>query len=76
VEFINTLLSVKDRVLAAIGTRGGVRWCATSREIEVSISDGVNGIFHWFNPSGRTMTLPIVLKSVTSWNPKDLYKPV
>jgi len=31
--------------------------CATSRKIAGSIPDGVNGIFHWHNPSGRTMAL-------------------
>jgi hypothetical protein len=41
----------------------GTRWrswlghCATSRKITGSISVGVTGIFHWHNPSGRTMTL-------------------
>ena len=41
----------------------GTRWrslfrhCATSRKVADSIPDGVNGIFHWHNPSGRTMTL-------------------
>jgi 16S rRNA U1498 N3-methylase RsmE len=43
---------------------------------EVSIFDGVNEIFHWFNPSGRNTALLIVLKSVTSWNPKSRSKPV
>ena len=31
--------------------------CATSRKVAGSIPDGVIGIFHWHNPSGRTMTL-------------------
>ena len=41
----------------------GARWrtwlrhCATSRKIAGSIPDGVIGIFHWHNPSGRTMAL-------------------
>jgi hypothetical protein len=30
---------------------------ATSRKVAGSIPDGVIGIFHWFNPSGRTMAL-------------------
>jgi len=29
----------------------------TSRKAAVSIPDGVSGIFHWYNPSGRTMAL-------------------
>ena len=42
---------------------GGTRWCswlrhcATSRKGAGSISDGVIGIFHWHNISGRTMAL-------------------
>jgi len=30
---------------------------ATSRKVAGSIPDGVNGILHWHNPSGRTMAL-------------------
>jgi len=30
---------------------------ATSRKVAGSIPDGVTGIFHWHNPSGRTMAL-------------------
>ena len=39
----------------------GMRWhswlrhCATSRKVVGSIPDGVIGIFHWHNPSGRTV---------------------
>jgi len=33
--------------------------CATSRKIEGLIPDGVIWIFHWRNPSGRTMTLGV-----------------
>ena len=42
---------------------GGTRWrswlrhCAKSRKVAGSIPDGVIGIFHWRNPSGRTMAL-------------------
>jgi len=42
---------------------GGTRWrsllshWATSRKVAVSIPDGAIGIFHWHNPSGRTMAL-------------------
>jgi hypothetical protein len=42
------------------GTRSGRSWlrhCATSRWFAGSIPDGVTGIFHWHNPSGRTLTL-------------------
>jgi len=34
-----------------------LRHCAARRKISGSISDGVIGIFHGHNPSGRTMTL-------------------
>jgi hypothetical protein len=41
----------------------GTRWCSwlrhctARRKVAGSIPDGVSGIFHWHNPSGRTMTL-------------------
>jgi len=34
-----------------------LRHCATSRKVTGSIPDSVTGIFHWHNPSGRTMAL-------------------
>ena len=34
-----------------------LRHCATSRKVAGLIPDGVIGIFHWHNPSGRTMAL-------------------
>jgi hypothetical protein len=34
-----------------------LRCCATNRKVAVSIPDGVIGIFHWRNPSDRTMEL-------------------
>jgi len=37
--------------------RSWLRHCATNRKVAGSIPDGVIGIFHWHNPSGRTMTL-------------------
>jgi hypothetical protein len=37
--------------------RSWLRLCATSRKVAVSILDSVIGIFHWHNPSGRTMAL-------------------
>jgi hypothetical protein len=37
--------------------RSWLRYCATSRKVAGSISDGVIGIFHWLNPSNRTMAL-------------------
>ena len=37
--------------------RGWLRHCATSWKVTGSIPNGVIGIFHWHNPSGRTMAL-------------------
>ena len=34
-----------------------LRRCATNRKVAGSIPNGVNGIFHWHNPSDRTMAL-------------------
>jgi len=34
-----------------------LRCCATNRKVAVSIPAGVIGIFHWHNPSDRTMAL-------------------
>jgi hypothetical protein len=34
-----------------------LRYCATNRKVAGSIPDGVIGIFHWHNPSDRTMAL-------------------
>jgi hypothetical protein len=37
--------------------RSWLRHCATSWKVAGSITDGVIRIFHWHNPSGRTMAL-------------------
>ena len=37
--------------------RSWLRHCATSRKVAVSIPHGFIGIFHWHNPSGRTVAL-------------------
>jgi hypothetical protein len=37
--------------------RSWLRHYATSRKVAGSIPDGVTGISHWHNPSGRTMAL-------------------
>ena len=41
------------------GTRWRSWWrhCATSQKVAVSVLDAAIGIFHWHNPSGRTMAL-------------------
>jgi len=48
-NYIGTLL------LIAWGTP--LRHCATNRKVASSLPDGFTGIFHWRNPSGRTMAL-------------------
>jgi hypothetical protein len=42
--------------LIRVWWRSWLRYCATSRKFAGSILDGV-GIFHWHNPSGRTVAL-------------------
>ena len=37
--------------------RSWLRHCATSWKVAGSIPDGVIGIFHWHNPTGRTIAL-------------------
>jgi hypothetical protein len=37
--------------------RSWLRHCTTSRKVAGSVPDGVMGIFHLHNPSGRTMTM-------------------
>ena len=37
--------------------RNSLRHCSTSRKVAGSILKAVIGIFHWLNPSGRTMAL-------------------
>jgi hypothetical protein len=34
-----------------------LRHCVTNRKVAGSITDGVNGIFHWHNLFGHTMAL-------------------
>ena len=56
--------------------RSSLRHCARSPKFAGSIPDGVSGIFHWLNPSGRTMALgsiqPLTAMSTrnTSWGVK------
>ena len=57
--------------------RSWLRHCATSLKVAGSISDGVIGIFHWHNPSGRTVALeltqPLTEMSTSniSWEAKE-----
>ena len=70
------------RLVQPQSTQRGTRWRswlrhrATRRKVAGSIPDGVTGIFHWHNPSGRTMALgstqPLTEMSTrnTSWGVK------
>jgi hypothetical protein len=49
--------SQQDFVTTCKGWHSWFRHCATSRKVTCSIPDGATGIFHWHNPSGRTMAL-------------------
>ena len=52
-----TMKISSDYILDILGTRcrSWLRHCATSRKVAGFISDGVIGIFHSHNPSGRTV---------------------
>ena len=62
-------------IIIIVGTRwrSWLRRCATSRNVAGSIPDGVIGIFHGYNPSGRTMALGLTQSLIemstgnTSW---------
>ena len=46
-----------------------LRHFATNRKVQCSIPDGVTGIFHWHNPSSRTMALgPTLLTEMSTRN--------
>jgi len=44
-------------IYAGIAVAQWLRCCATNRKVAGSVTDGVIGIFHWHNPSDRTMAL-------------------
>ena len=54
-----TFLPILHNRMDTMDTRWNswLRHCATSRNVAGSIPDGVIGIFHWHNPSGRTMAV-------------------
>jgi hypothetical protein len=55
--FSYLLVCILSNLLAVCWWRSCLRHCATSRKVAGLIPDGVNGIFHWHNPSGRSMAL-------------------
>jgi len=48
-----------------------VDWGTTSRKVAGSIPDCVNEIFHWHNPSGRTMALELT-QPLTEMNTRNI----
>jgi len=64
-RFISTAFVVIRPTAAHADRRRRPKWvptawgfsCATNRQVAGSIRDGVIEIFHWHNPSGRTMAL-------------------
>ena len=60
------------RITYYYGTRWGslFRQCATSQKVARSIPDGIIVIFHWLNPSGRTLALGSTqsLTEMNTWN--------
>ena len=57
---------------------GGMQWriwlrqCATSWKVVGSIPDGVIGIFHLHNPSGRTMALELT-QALTEMSTRNIF---
>jgi len=57
---------------------GSMRWrssltnCVTSRKVVGSIPDGFIGIFHWHNPSGRTMALTLT-QPLTEMSTRNIF---
>ena len=51
--------------------RSWLRHCAASRKVVGSIPDGVIGIFHWHNPSGRTMAL-VLTQPLTEMSTRNI----
>jgi len=47
--------------------------CATNRKVAGSIPDGVILIFHWHNPSGRTMALGLT-QPLTEMSTRNIYR--
>jgi hypothetical protein len=56
-EYLHSGLKYRTLPTGGMPQCSWLRHCATSRKIAGSIPDSVIGIFHWHNPSGRTMAL-------------------
>ena len=86
-SYANEVCTVKERnaleifrsglILTDVTQPRGTRWrswlrhCATSRKVAGSIHDGVIEIFHWHNPSGRTMALGLT-QPLTEMSTKNI----
>ena len=56
-EFSNNKSYYYKHMVWSTRWRSWLRYCATSRKVAGSIPDGVIEIFHWHNPSDRTMAV-------------------
>ena len=56
---------------AVSGGGSSVGWGTARRKVAGSFFDGLLGIFHWLNPSGRTM-VPWSTQLLTNTNPRDM----
>ena len=56
----------------SIMERNCILHSATSRKVAGSIPDGFIGIFHWHNPSGRTMA-PELIQSLTEMSIRNIF---
>ena len=54
---LGSILILSSYPRRGIYWRSWLRHCSTSRKVSGSIPNGVIGIFHWHNPSDRTMAL-------------------
>jgi hypothetical protein len=52
--------------------RSWLRNCTTNRKVAGSIPGGVIGIFHWYNPSGRTVALGLT-QPLTEMSTKNIF---
>jgi hypothetical protein len=64
-------LARKKHMVLLTRWRSWLRHCTKSRKIAGSIPDGVTEIFHWHNPSGRTMALELT-QPLTEMSTKNI----
>jgi hypothetical protein len=81
-EYVNITLQIVHTVLC-LCTRwhSWLKHCATNRKVKGLIPDYVTGIFHWHNPSDRTMALGLTqpvteMSTRNSLYPGGLMQPV